>query len=88
MTDTSPSLSVARHVTNGTEWYDYHFIIRHCQILFHKYYRPDVVRVNVMSNNTPVTQEEICNINEDIRTSHAVLPGGTRYVVMELHVRQ
>jgi hypothetical protein len=71
----------------GTEWYEHHFIIGHCQLLFHKYHRPDLVLVNIIFNNNEIEGAEICTVDEQVRTVYAIFHGGDHFVVMEMNLR-
>jgi hypothetical protein len=65
----------------GTDWYDHRFIVGHCQLLFHKNHRPDVVLVNIIFSNNAIEEADICNVNEQVRTVYAIFHGGDNQAV-------
>jgi hypothetical protein len=61
-----PSEEYLRHYETGTSFYDHHFILGHCQLMFHTWNRHDVQLVHQMLNDSDLNEDDIYPLNDSV----------------------
>ena len=73
---------------SGPEWFDHHFLISHCQLLFHRYHRKDLQLVNIMYGGQPVQASEVFMMDSQVQCIYSIFHGNGHYVLMEMDLQQ